>query len=376
MAENEEQREHEASARRLEELRESGQTLRSRDLSSGMILTAALVTLLFMSETISSHFKANFHEAFTKINLVATNPDNLNIIVHHLFSSSAYLLLPLLILLFFISFTSSFLLGGWNFSFKALKFNFEKLDPVKNLSNIFSKRMFVEVGKSCVKFLIITGCFYYFVRKNSSDILSLPYLQYEAALGELFTLMNRFIIILFTGVIVIIAIDVATSYFSYQKRTKMTNHELKDEQKNTEGNADVKRRMKSLQYALMKQKIPQMLPKADVVITNPTHYAVALRYRDNIDKAPIVLAKGKGNVAAYMRRLAVTCGVPIYEEPPLARAIFHTTKTGGMINPALYMAVAMVLTYINQLRQFQAGRGPTPVRAASLEIPSHFQFND
>jgi len=235
--------------------------------------------------------------------------------------------------------------------------------------------MLVDVSKSSIKFLVIVGFFYYFVADNSKDILSLSYLSLPSALSATYYLIQKFILVLFIGILIIVALDAFYSFITYQSRTRMTTQELKDEQKDTEGNVDVKRKLKSLQYALLKQKIPQMVPQATVVITNPTHYAVALRYKEGVDKAPKVIAKGRGAIAQHIRMLAITNGIPIYEEPPLARAIYHTNNLGKDVNPALYLAIAIVLSYIQQLRRYQHGKGPLPTKAV-LDIPAPFQFKD
>ncbi len=367
-------KEHEATSKRLDELREMGQTLRSKDLSSGIILATTLLILMVLSGAIRARFEENFNTAFTSINIINVDPDQLFKIMRSLFVSNLMILIPIFAILMVASFLSVFILGGWNFSIKAVGFKWEKLNPVTNLGNIFSKRMFGDIAKSSVKFAIIVGFFYYFAITNDTEILSLSNLQYTHALYLFCALVERFIVILFIGILVIIGIDALSNYLAYQTKTKMSTQELKDEQKNTEGNTDVKRRMRSLQYSLLKQRIPLVIPKATVIITNPTHYAVALQYIEGKDKAPKVIAKGKDNVAAYIRKLAIASGVPVYDAPPLARSIYHTTKVGSAINPALYMAVAIVLTYINQLRRYQSGQGPMPVKVDNFEIPPEFQF--
>lgn len=377
MSNDQEDKQHEATAKKLEELRESGQTLRSKDLSSGLILVSAIIMLTFMAGTARVRIETNFITAFNSIRFVPSDDDHVLMrILASLMTENLLYLTPIFIMAIIASFSSVFILGGWNFSLKSIEFKLEKLDPFKNLSNIYSTKMLLDVAKSFLKFIIIVGLFYIFIKGNFKEIVSLAYLPLNSAVQALASLVERFMILIFLGIAAIVTMDVMTSFMNFQSKTKMSNQEVKDEQKNTEGNADVKRKLKSLQYNLMRQKIPQMVPQATVLITNPTHYAVALQYKDGTDKAPKVLAKGKGSVAQYMRKLALSSGVPIYEEPPLARAIFHTTKTGGFINPGLYMAVAIVLAYINQLRRYQYGQGALPTKADSIEIPPNFNFKE
>lgn len=376
MSEQAEQREHQATDKRLTELRERGDTLRSKDLSGGLTLGTAIIAIVFMSSSYFTQFENNFIYSFHNIKNILNNENQFTIVFRNVCMNNLLVLIPLLTILYGMAFASVFLLGGWNFSLKAIKFNFDKLNPFNNLKMIFSSRLFIDMAKSFAKLLIIAICFYYFIHSNKEVLLSLSYLKFDAIIRVFFTCILHFTIVIIMGVIVIMAIDVMTNYYNYQSKTKMTTQELKDEYKETEGNVDIKRKLRSLQMALAKQKIPQMVPKATVVITNPTHYAVALQYKEGKDHAPKVIAKGKGSVAAYIRRIAIQNGVPLYEEPPLARALFHTTKLGGLINPGLYMAVAIVLTYINQVRRYQSGLGPLPEKQTNLAIPPEFAFKE
>jgi flagellar biosynthesis protein FlhB len=376
MSDNQEQKQHQASSKRLDDLRDSGQTLRSKDLSSGLILVMSIIMLIFMSGHIGTRISNNFVTSFGLIASVDENPNKLLGQLGDMLIQNITLLIPVFLLIIASALASVFLLGGWNFTLKAVEFKWEKLNPATNLGNIFSKRMLSDVVKSTCKFIFIIGLFALFIKNNSKELLSLTHLPLHASFHLLCSMIVRFVIILCLAIAAIVILDVFLSYRSYQNKTMMTTQELKEEMKSTEGNADVKRRLRSLQYSILKQKIPQMIPQATVVITNPTHYAVALQYIEGKDKAPKVLAKGKGGVAQYMRKLAISNGIPIYEEPPLARAIFHTTKTGGFINPGLYLAVAIVLAYINQLSKYQSGQAALPVKASQIDLPAGFYFKE
>lgn len=376
MSEQAEQREHQATEKRLSELRERGDTLRSKDLSGGLALCITILSLTFMSNLFYDQFRLNFTGTFTNISYIVKNEVILTNLFKHQAVNNLLLIVPLFIVLYATALGSMFIFGGWNFSLQSIKFNWSKLNPGSNLSMIFSSRLFIDLGKSLAKLAIILVCFYVFIVSNKTMLMTISYYKFNDIPGIFFTLLEHFIVIIMMGILFIMGMDAAISYHSYQSKTKMSTQELKDEFKESEGNMDIKRKLRSLQYALAKQKIPQMIPKATVVVTNPTHYAVALQYNEMNDHAPKVIAKGKGNVAAYIRRLAVQHAIPIYEEPPLARALFHTTKNGAFINPALYMAVAIVLTYINQVRRYQNGLGPLPERKTDLSIPAEFIFKE
>lgn len=376
MSEQGEEREHQATAKHLDEFRERGDVLRSKDLSGGLQLGMAIIALVFMSNTYFATAKENFIFTFHQIGSILENHEQITNVLKHLAINTILMIIPLFVILYLSAFFSVFIFGGWNFTFKALKFNFDKLNPINNLSNMFSSRLFIDIGKSFAKLSIIGISFYLYVSANRDEILTLCYFKPTATISIFFGLIENFLVVLIMGIIIIMSIDALVSYFNYQTKTKMTSQEVKDEHKQTEGNVDVKRKLRRMQIAVLRQKIPQVVPKATVVITNPTHYAVALQYNENKDHAPKVIAKGKGSVAAYIRKLAVQHGVPIYEEPPLARAIYHTSKTNSYINPGLYMAVAIVLTYINQVRRYQSGLGQLPQRQSNLKLPPEFIFKD
>jgi flagellar biosynthetic protein FlhB len=156
----------------------------------------------------------------------------------------------------------------------------------------------------------------------------------------------------------------------------MTTQEMKEESKDVDGNPEVKRKIRSKQYALARQRLSVSVPQATVVVTNPTHYAIALRYDETKDNAPKILAMGKDYIATQIRQLAVANAVPIYEAPPLARAIYHTGNIGSEVHPALYMSVAIVLSYVSQLQNYQRGAGQLPLPVSDLKIPDDFVYSE
>jgi flagellar biosynthetic protein FlhB len=375
MDDDKDQKQHAPTGKRLGELSEKGQTLRSRDLSGGLLLFFTTIVLMFMAPYFKDYFVNNFYIAFTHFHEIALNQNRLFFLFKSMVLGSLTLILPFFMIMYLVPFMSVFLLGGWNFSMKAVRFKWETLNLINNLGNLFGKRILVDMTKSSLKFVIIAGVFAYFMSYNLQSLFSLTQYTTDTAMGDMYGLIQQFITMLLMGVIVIASLDSLYSYFDYHERIKMTTQEIKDEAKEADGSPEVKRKMRSMMISILKQKIKNMVPQADVIITNPTHYAVALRYREGHDHAPRVIAKGKGPLALYIRSLATAKGIPIYEAPPLARAVYHTTKLGGEVKPALYVAVALVLSYINQMRYYQMGRGPLPVKASNLEIPPEYSFD-
>lgn len=371
-----EDKQHEATSKHLDDLRSRGQSLRSKDISGGLLLIATIIILLFLSDKMVSRIELNFIQSYRSISDIISSPVVITSLLHSLIINTFITLIPIYIFLLITAYGSVFLLGGWNFSLKSVGFKLDKLNFFQNLSNIFSKKIVIEVFKSFAKFSLLAICFFIFLNKNLHDILLISGSNVDYSFISLGSFLKKYLLILLVGIIVIMLIDGCYSYFSYYESVKMTHQEVKDELKETEGNSEVKRKLKSLQYALLKQRIPQKVPLATVVITNPTHYSVALCYVSGRDKAPKLLAKGKNLMAKEIRKIAISHSIPIYEEPILARAIYHTTKIDGFINQELYLATAIVLGYIHQLKQYQRGLAPYPVKSKEIKVPDHLQFKN
>lgn len=374
MADEAAEKQHQATGKRIAELRKKGTTLRSRDLTSGLVFIAGIVMLIFMSSKMQATLSENFITAFKSIKLVASSDDFLFTVFRKLATDSILMLLPIFLVVILVAFLSPFIFGGWNFSLESLSFKLEKLDPIANLGNLFSKKIFTNVIKSMLKVTVILSVLgiYFFNKKDT--IVALINLPLKLSMHVSYSIGLEFIIIISSSLVLIILYDVFASYLDFNKQTKMTTQELKDEYKEAEGNTDVKRKLRSTQFALLKQRLNILVPQATVVITNPTHYAVAIKYDDKKDMTPKVIAKGKGDIALQIRQLAITHRVPIYQAPMLARAIFNTSKINAEIKPGLYMAVAIVLSYIHQLSHYQQGKGQQPQFISDLKIPDEYIF--
>jgi flagellar biosynthetic protein FlhB len=370
------EKQHEASSKRLSELRDRGQTLRSRDLTSGMVVMVAILSLVYLGENFKMIFEDNFIISFNEIKQVMTDNDFPGTTLNKLAKDNLFVLIPFFSMLLITAFLSPFVFGGWNFTLNVIKFNAGKLSPTSNLSNIFSKRIFVELSKSLLKFALIISTLLLFASSKLGNIKLLLTVPLNTAMTASYGMTVNYIYVLCFAIIIIGSFDALYHYFDYQIRHKMTTQELKDEHKEAEGSVDVKRKIRSKQIALMKQRLHLTVPKATVIITNPTHYAIALRYDDKKDRAPKVVAKGKDLMAGQIRHLAIANGVPIYQAPVLARAIYHTSQIGSEIHPGLYMAVAIVLSYVHQLKNYQMGYGQIPNYISDLEVPKELVYDE
>jgi flagellar biosynthetic protein FlhB len=370
------EKKYDPSSKRLEELKRKGQVLRSRDLSGGILIMVSVTTLSSLSSFYQTQFKHNFIESFSEISTILRQQDYFLSLIKKLVINNCILLIPILIVVLISVFLSATLFGGWNFSLQPLAFNLEKLNPTANISSIFSARTLVEIIKSFAKFFLIFLFAFYFFYSHFNELTTLANLQIKPAILTSYALLFRFSWSLLISLIFIVGADMVHQYVQFINKNKMSLQELKDEQKDTDGNLESKRRQKSVQFALLKQRLSIVVPKATVIVTNPSHYAIALCYRDGKDKAPKIIAKGKDYLALQIRTIAANHGIPICPAPPLARAIYHTAKIGTEIHPELYMAVAVVLSYVHQLKNYQQGKTAFPQLTEELSIPERFIFND
>lgn len=376
MSDESAEKQHQATGKRLNELRKQGQTMRSRDLTSGLVFMMGIIVLLYIAHHIKVVLEDNFVESFGYIHNILSVNEFPPRFFKKLIIDNVLMVLPLFLFVVVIALLSPFIFGGWNFTMQPMHFKWTSLNLIKNLGNIFSKKVAMNVVKSVLKVTVIISVLVLFAMNKKSEILKLITLPYVTSLLESMFIIKQFIILISISLTSIILFDVLTNYFEFNKRIKMTSQELKDEFKEAEGNSDVKRKLKSMQIALLKQRLTVIIPKATVVITNPTHYAIAIKYDPHKDKAPRVIAKGKGLLAQQIRQLAIVNAVQIYPAPFLARAIYNTSKLNAEINPGLYMAVAIVLSYVNQLKNYQYGIGQQPQLVSDLKIPDEFIYHE
>lgn len=370
------EKEHKPTGKRLGELHKKGTVMRSRDFAGGVLFIAAFMELYYFSSRFKLRLEDNFITAFKSIRYVLFNHDQIFHILSKMVVDNILLILPNLCSLVVIVLFTPVIFGGWNFTLHPLKFSFSKFNVVHNLMNMFSMKMFVDIGKSMLKAFFIIGALIFFISHNQNSILNLMNLSSTNAINGGFTLIVEFLVVICILVMVIAGIDMGYTYYTYTKQIKMTTQEVKDESKDAEGSPMVKQKIRSKQYALLKQRLMKSVPRANVIVTNPTHYAIALRYDDSKDKAPKVIAKGKDLIAQQIRLIAISNAVPIYEAPLLARAIYFSTQIGYEIPPGLYKAVAIVLTYVQQLKNYQLGKGIVPQYVRDLEIPEELIYDE
>ena len=373
MAENQDGQEktEQATPKRREEARNKGQVPRSRELTTMAMLLMAAIAMTFMGERMVVQLGEVMHLGLAVERAKIFDPWTAIELFGQALSLGIMLMLPFLVLMVATALAAPVALGGWSFSAEALAFKFDKLNPVSGLKRIFAARGVMELVKALAKFLLIgligALLLWYFL----PQLMGLGREEPAVGLAHTGQILARSFVVLSASLALIAAIDVPFQLWDHAKNLKMTRQEVRDEHKNTEGKPEVKAKVRTLQREIAQRRMMSEVPKADVVITNPTHYAIALRYDADNMAAPVVVAKGVELVASQIRTVAVAHRVPIFEAPPLARALYYSTEIEQQVPAGLYLAVAQVLAYVFQLRATARG-GPVPVPPEDIPVPDEF----
>jgi len=348
-AESGQERTEQPTAKRLNDARKKGQIARSRELNTTAVLLAGGGGMIFMGDTIMSGLRDIMVNGLTLERDVLFNPDSLLALFSGSVADALLILLPLFALLVVVALLVPMALGGFSFSLEALAFKAEKLDPIKGIGKIFAWRGVVELLKALAKFVIVAAVVVAYLDFNTDKLLHLGELSIDVALVETAYLVFWGFLFTSCALIVVTVVDVPFQIWDHNKQLMMTLQEVKDEYKETDGRPEVKQHIRQVQMEMAERRMMQEVPKADVVITNPTHYAVALKYDQTSMGAPRVVAKGADLIAAEIRKVAKENNVPIAAAPPLTRALFYSTELNDEIPAGLYLAVAQVLAYVYQL---------------------------
>jgi flagellar biosynthetic protein FlhB len=358
-----------ASPRRLEQAREEGDVPRSRELATCTVLLAAGLGLWFSGEGVVRRLN---HMLASGLSFEREQAFDFDLLLMRLGSGIADVLIslaPLAGILILVALGSPLLIGGWLFTTKALQPNFARLNPMSGLGNMFSVRALVELGKAIIKALLVGSIAWLVVSSQIEPMLALSTEPVTSAGAHLGHLLLKGFMTLVGGLVVIALIDVPYVLWNYANKLKMTREELRQEAKESDGDPQVKARIRQMQREMAKRRMMAEVPTADVVVTNPTHYAVALKYTEGKMRAPKVVAKGADEVAAKIREIAAEHKVAMLEAPPLARALYRHTDLGDEIPAALYTAVAEVLAYVFQLRAYGKHGGVRPQAPEHVAVP-------
>ncbi len=377
MAENQDGQEksHDPTSKRVTDARKKGQVPRSRELNTMAITLLGVGSLMALGPSLADGLNRLFVEQFA---VRRSDIFDTNAMLAHLVKAvgdALFMLVPFFLVMIVAAVLSSVALGGFNVSFEAMQPKLSKLDPIKGMKRIFSAKGLMELLKSLGKFVLIAAATVALLRLWAEDLLRLGELSVEQSLGAGMDMVAWSSLILSSTLIVMALIDVPFQLWQYKRDLKMTQQEVRDELKETEGRPEVKSHIRQMQREMAQRRMMQEVPKADVIVTNPTHYAVALRYNPDESHAPVVVAKGKDLVAASIRDIAEAHAIPRVEAPALARAVYFNTELGQQIPAALFLAVAQLLAYVFQLRAYQAEGGDIPTPPQEYPVPQEYQHD-
>lgn len=339
-----------ATPKRIEDARKRGQVVRSPELNAAAVTLAGGAALWLAGANIARRLTEMMRDALAINQIELLNP---SVAMSQFVASmlqSALACAPVLGLTFIAAVVAPMALSGWNFSGAALGVKFERLDPIAGFGRMFSLRGFVEIGKAFAKFMLVAYVAWTVLRNQQAEILQLNSQPTVVALAHAAALCGSALLALGAALAFIAILDVPWQIWQYNKELRMSREEIREESKESDGSPEIKSRIRAVQQAMARRRMMAEVPRATVVITNPTHYAVALRYDDKRSRAPILVAKGAEAVAVRIREIAAEHGVPLVEAPPLARALYRGVEIGVEIPAALYVSVAQVLTYVFQLR--------------------------
>jgi len=358
-----------ASQKRLDEARERGQVPRSAELSTFSVLMAGGTALLFLGAGIIDGLERIMATGLTLDRAAALKPDLMIVRLHEAMVSAVLAFLPYLGILFVVALAAPMLVSGWLFTFDAVAPKYSRINPVSGLGRIFSTHGLGELGKAIAKTLVIGTVAVIVMRGELEPILGLVSESLRAAIAHLGHLLVVTFLFVVGALALVVAIDVPLQIWNHRRQLRMTKQEVKQEYKESEGDPHIKGRIRQLQRERARQRMMSEVPKADVVVTNPTHYAVALRYRERSMRAPVIVAMGSSLLAERIIELARENDVPVLQSPPLARALHAHGDLGKEIPAALYTAVAEVLAYVYQLSRHRLEGGLPPEVPGAIPVP-------
>ncbi|HEY0924814.1 flagellar biosynthesis protein FlhB [Rheinheimera pacifica] len=374
MADESTEKTEQPTPKKLQDAAKKGQVARSKDLGTAFVLIGSAASLLVFGKMLA-------------IGVLDIGQRMLQLDAKDIFETNSMFtawgavgekLIPpmagIFIIILIAAFIGNTLLGGFNFSWEAAGPKASKMSPLKGFKRMFGLQALVELLKSILKVIVVIGIAYLLLKVFFFDIMALSLMSEPNNIESALHFLAWLFLGLCASVSVIAVVDAPYQKWNHIKQLKMSLQEIKDEYKNSEGDPQIKARIRRTQMQMSMKRMMQEVPKADVIVTNPTHYAVALKYEQGKFRAPVVVAKGVDEVAMHIRKIGNEHKVPVIESPSLARSIFYTTKLDHPIPEQLFAAVAQVLAYVHQLKMYKKGKGSRPrTLAKELPIPEDFR---
>ncbi|KUM52430.1 flagellar biosynthesis protein FlhB [Rheinheimera sp. EpRS3] len=374
MADESTEKTEQPTPKKLEDAAKKGQIARSKDLGTAFVLIGSAASLLVFGKMLAM--------AVLDVGqrMLQLNPKDI-FETNSMFTAWGAVgeklappLAGIFIIILIAAFIGNTLLGGFNFSWEAAAPKASKMDPLKGFKRMFGLQALVELLKSILKVIVVMGIAYLLLKIFFFDIMALSLMSEPNNIESALYFLAWLFLGLCASVSVIAVVDAPYQKWNHIKQLKMSLQEIKDEYKNSEGDPQIKARIRRTQMQMSMKRMMQEVPKADVIVTNPTHYAVALKYDQGKFRAPVVVAKGVDEVAMHIRKIGNEHKVPVIESPSLARSIYYTTKLDHPIPEQLFAAVAQVLAYVYQLKMYKKGKGSRPkTLAKELPIPEDYR---
>lgn len=362
------ERTEQATPKRLQDAARRGQVARSRELTTLALLLGAGAGLLILGPQLAQGLIEQMRAGLTQDGREIFDASAPAQALQQALVDMVVMLAPFLAIAFILALVAPIALGGWSFSTEALSLKWERISPGKGLKRLFSWKALMELGKALAKFAVTAGVAVLVLWLKEPELLHLGSEPLVPALVHAAEQLSWIFLLLTLPMILVAGVDVPFQLFDHARQLRMTKQEVKDESKDTDGKPEVKSRIRRLQQEFAQRRMMEKVPSADVVISNPTHYAIALRYDQDSMDAPVLLAKGTDLVALRIRILAAEHGVAQVQSPLLARALFYNGELDKPIPAALYLAVAQVLAYVFQLRREQRF-DPDPIVMTDVPVP-------
>ncbi len=365
----------EPTAKKLTDARKKGQIARSKDLGTMFVLVGSALAMMLMGNSLVQALSAMMKRLFS---LSRRETMDVHALTNVIASGANAVIFPMLAIFFIImvaAFVGNTLLGGMAFSWEAMAPKASRLSPIEGFKRMFGVKAVVELLKSLLKFFVIFFVAFSLLNGLFEQILGLSLEAIPSNFSHAVNMLLWMFLALALSIGIIVAIDAPYQVWSHTRQLKMTKQEIKDEFKSTEGNPEIKGRIKQTQYEMSQRRMMSEVPNSDVVITNPTHYSIALKYDPNAGGAPILVAKGMDEMAIHIRTIAKENGVEIIQSAALARSLYYTAEVNQDIPEELYAAVAQVLAFIFQLSEHKKGKAKRPIPVAKdLPIPEEFKY--
>ncbi|WP_339882226.1 flagellar biosynthesis protein FlhB [Vreelandella maris] len=375
MADNDSDQEktEEATPRRQEKAREEGQVARSRELNTFLLLLGGVIGLYSMGGMLYDQLGAVMEQAFLFERRQAMESTPMLVNALDLGQRTLFAMIPLFLLLVIIALVAPGLMGGWLISGKSMQPKFSKLNPIKGVKRILSTQALIELAKAIAKSVLVGGVAATFLYYNIGKFMALMDQPIQQALTNALSMAAQAAGLMVLALIVVILIDVPFQLWDNAKKLRMSQEEVKREHKESEGDPHVKARIRQQQQAMARGRMMSKVPEADVIITNPTHYAIALTYQEGSMGAPRLVAKGADAVAARIREIGEEAGVPRLQAAPLARALYHHVDLDAEVPADLYTAVAEVMAWAYRLKQVAQQGGEVPPTPDNLPVPPEME---